>query len=68
LSGNWIRQNGSQRIIGRLTTRRSAPALAQANESRRWTASGSNFLTGAAASMLMGEFMTAVHRTAKSRW
>jgi pyruvate dehydrogenase (quinone) len=39
-SGNWIRQNGSQRIIGSFNNRRSAPRSRKPTESRRWTASG----------------------------
>jgi pyruvate dehydrogenase (quinone) len=64
-SGNWIRQTGSQRIIGSFNNAAVGTALAQANgvqaldRSRQVIA-----LTGDGGfNMLMGEFMTAVqHR------
>src|ERR1700685_2170120 len=62
-SGNWIRQTGSQRIIGSFNNAAVGTALAQANgivaldRSRQVIA-----LTGDGGfNMLMGEFMTAVH-------
>jgi thiamine pyrophosphate-dependent acetolactate synthase large subunit-like protein len=62
-SGNWIRQNGSQRIIGSFNNAAVGTALGQANgvqaldRSRQVIA-----LTGDGGfNMLMGEFMTAVH-------
>lgn len=62
-SANWIRQNGSQRIIGSFNNAAVGTALAQANgvqaldRSRQVIA-----LTGDGGfNMLMGEFMTAVH-------
>lgn len=62
-SGNWIRQSGSQRIIGSFNNAAVGTALAQANgiqaldRSRQVLA-----LCGDGGfNMLMGEFMTAVH-------
>jgi thiamine pyrophosphate-dependent acetolactate synthase large subunit-like protein len=62
-SANWIRQNGSQRIIGSFNNAAVGTALGQANgvqvldRSRQVIA-----LTGDGGfNMLMGEFMTAVH-------
>jgi pyruvate dehydrogenase (quinone) len=62
-SGNWIRQNGSQRILGSFNNAAVGTALGQANgiqvldRSRQVIA-----LTGDGGfNMLMGEFMTAVH-------
>jgi pyruvate dehydrogenase (quinone) len=62
-SANWIRQSGSQRIIGSFNNGAVGTALAQANgvqaldRSRQVIA-----LTGDGGfNMLMGEFMTAVH-------
>jgi pyruvate dehydrogenase (quinone) len=62
-SGNWIRQTGSQRIVGSFNNAAVGTALAQANgvqaldRSRQVIA-----LTGDGGfNMLMGEFMTAVH-------
>jgi pyruvate dehydrogenase (quinone) len=62
-SANWIRQSGSQRIIGSFNNAAVGTALAQANgvqaldRSRQVIA-----LTGDGGfNMLMGEFMTAVH-------
>src|SRR3984893_4589169 len=62
-SGNWIRQTGSQRIIGSFNNAAVGTALGQANgvqaldRSRQVIA-----LTGDGGfNMLMGEFMTAVH-------
>ena len=62
-SANWIRQTGSQRIIGSFNNAAVGTALAQANgvqaldRSRQVIA-----LTGDGGfNMLMGEFMTAVH-------
>jgi len=62
-SANWIRQTGSQRIIGSFNNAAVGTALAQANgvqaldHSRQVIA-----LTGDGGfNMLMGEFMTAVH-------
>src|ERR1700730_13182074 len=62
-SGNWIRQTGSQRIIGSFNNAAVGTALGQANgvqaldRSRQVIA-----LTGDGGfNMLMGEFMTSVH-------
>jgi thiamine pyrophosphate-dependent acetolactate synthase large subunit-like protein len=62
-SANWIRQTGSQRIVGSFNNAAVGTALAQANgvqaldRSRQVIA-----LTGDGGfNMLMGEFMTAVH-------
>jgi len=62
-SGNWIRQSGSQRIVGSFNNAAVGTALGQANgiqaldRSRQVIA-----LTGDGGfNMLMGEFMTAVH-------
>jgi pyruvate dehydrogenase (quinone) len=62
-SGNWIRQKGSQRILGSFNNAAVGTALGQANgiqaldRSRQVIA-----LTGDGGfNMLMGEFMTAVH-------
>jgi thiamine pyrophosphate-dependent acetolactate synthase large subunit-like protein len=62
-SGNWIRQTGSQRIIGSFNNAAVGTALGQANgvqaldRSRQVIA-----LTGDGGfNMLMGEFLTAVH-------
>jgi thiamine pyrophosphate-dependent acetolactate synthase large subunit-like protein len=62
-SANWIRQNGSQRIIGSFNNAAVGTALGQANgiqaldRSRQVIA-----LTGDGGfNMLMGEFLTAVH-------
>ncbi len=62
-SANWIRQSGSQRIVGSFNNAAVGTALAQANgvqvldRSRQVIA-----LTGDGGfNMLMGEFMTAVH-------
>ena len=62
-SGNWIRQTGSQRIVGSFNNAAVGTALAQANgvqaldRSRQVIA-----LTGDGGfNMLMSEFMTAVH-------
>jgi pyruvate dehydrogenase (quinone) len=62
-SANWIRQNGSQRIVGSFNNAAVGTALGQANgiqaldRSRQVIA-----LTGDGGfNMLMGEFMTAVH-------
>lgn len=62
-SGNWIRQNGTQRIIGSFNNAAVGTALGQANgiqaldRSRQVIA-----LCGDGGfNMLMGEFMTAVH-------
>ena len=62
-SGNWIRQRGSQRILGSFNNAAVGTALGQANgiqaldRSRQVIA-----LTGDGGfNMLMGEFMTAVH-------
>ncbi|SDS71447.1 thiamine pyrophosphate-dependent enzyme [Bradyrhizobium canariense] len=62
-SGNWIRQNGTQRIIGSFNNAAVGTSLGQANgvqaldRTRQVIA-----LTGDGGfNMLMGEFMTAVH-------
>jgi thiamine pyrophosphate-dependent acetolactate synthase large subunit-like protein len=62
-SGNWIRQNGTQRIVGSFNNAAVGTALGQANgiqaldRSRQVIA-----LTGNGGfNMLMGEFLTAVH-------
>ena len=62
-SGNWIRQSGSQRILGSFNTAAVGTALGQANgiqaldRSRQVIA----FTGDGGFNMLMGEFMTAVH-------
>jgi pyruvate dehydrogenase (quinone) len=62
-SGNWIRQNGSQRIIGSFNNAAVGTALAQANGIQALDRKRQIIvLTGDAGfNMLMGEFMTAVH-------
>src|SRR6516225_8413933 len=62
-SGNWIRQSGSQRILGSFNNAAVGTALGQANgiqaldRSRQVIA----FTGDGGVNMLMGEFMTAVH-------
>jgi len=62
-SGNWIRQNGAQRIIGSFNNAAVGTALAQANgiqaldRSRQVIA----MCGDGGFNMLMGEFLTAVH-------
>jgi pyruvate dehydrogenase (quinone) len=62
-SGNWIRQTGSQRIIGSFNNAAVGTALGQANgvqvldRSRQVIA----LIGDGGFNMLMGEFMTAVH-------
>jgi pyruvate dehydrogenase (quinone) len=62
-SANWIRQSGSQRIIGSFNNAAVGTALAQANGVQALDRSGQVIaLTGDGGfNMLMGEFMTAVH-------
>jgi pyruvate dehydrogenase (quinone) len=62
-SGNWIRQNGSQRIIGSFNNAAVGTALGQANGVQALDRSRQVIvLTGDGGfNMLMGEFMTAVH-------
>jgi thiamine pyrophosphate-dependent acetolactate synthase large subunit-like protein len=62
-SGNWIRQNGSQRIIGSFNNAAVGTALAQANGIQALDRKRQVIvLTGDGGfNMLMGEFMTAVH-------
>jgi pyruvate dehydrogenase (quinone) len=62
-SGNWIRQNGSQRIIGSFNNAGVGTALAQANGIQALDRKRQVIvLTGDGGfNMLMGEFMTAVH-------
>jgi pyruvate dehydrogenase (quinone) len=62
-SGNWIRQSGSQRIVGSFNNAAVGTAVAQANgvqaldRSRQVIA----LVGDGGFNMLMGEFMTAVH-------
>ena len=62
-SGNWIRQSGSQRIIGSFNNASVGTAMAQANGIQALDRNRQVIvLTGDAGfNMLMGEFMTAVH-------
>jgi pyruvate dehydrogenase (quinone) len=62
-SGNWIRQNGSQRIIGSFNNASVGTAVAQANGIQALDRKRQVIvLTGDGGfNMLMGEFMTAVH-------
>jgi pyruvate dehydrogenase (quinone) len=62
-SANWIRQNGSQRIIGSFNNAAVGTALAQANGVQSLDRTRQVIvLTGDGGfNMLMGEFMTAVH-------
>ena len=62
-SGNWIRQSGSQRIVGSFNNAAVGTALAQANGIQALDRSRQVIvLTGDGGfNMLMGEFMTAVH-------
>ena len=62
-SGNWIRQTGSQRIVGSFNNAAVGTALAQANGVQALDRSHQVIaLTGDGGfNMLMGEFMTAVH-------
>jgi thiamine pyrophosphate-dependent acetolactate synthase large subunit-like protein len=62
-SGNWIRQNGSQRIIGSFNNAAVGTALGQANGVQALDRTRPVIaLTGDGGfNMLMGEFMTAVH-------
>jgi pyruvate dehydrogenase (quinone) len=62
-SGNWIRQSGSQRIIGSFNNASVGTAVAQANGIQALDRKRQVIvLTGDGGfNMLMGEFMTAVH-------
>jgi pyruvate dehydrogenase (quinone) len=62
-SGNWVRQNGSQRIIGSFNNAAVGTALGQANGVQALDRTRQVIvLTGDGGfNMLMGEFMTAVH-------
>jgi len=62
-SGNWIRQNGTQRIVGSFNNAAVGTALGQANGIQALDRSRQVIvLTGdGGLNMLMGEFMTAVH-------
>jgi pyruvate dehydrogenase (quinone) len=62
-SGNWIRQSGSQRIIGSFNNAAVGTAVAQANGIQALDRERQVIvLTGDGGfNMLMGEFMTAVH-------
>jgi thiamine pyrophosphate-dependent acetolactate synthase large subunit-like protein len=62
-SGNWIRQNGSQRIVGSFNNAAVGTALGQANGVQALDRERQVVvLTGDGGfNMLMGEFMTAVH-------
>jgi pyruvate dehydrogenase (quinone) len=62
-SGNWIRQNGSQRIVGSFNNAAVGTALGQANGVQALDRDRQVVvLTGDGGfNMLMGEFMTAVH-------
>ena len=64
-SANWIRQNGSQRIIGSFNNAAVGTALGQANGVQALDRSHQVIvLTGDGGfNMLMGEFMTAVHHS-----
>ena len=64
-SANWIRQNGSQRIIGSFNNAAVGTALGQANGVQALDRSRQVIvLTGDGGfNMLMGEFMTAVHHS-----
>jgi pyruvate dehydrogenase (quinone) len=64
-SANWIRQNGSQRIIGSFNNAGVGTALGQANGVQALDRSRQVIvLTGDGGfNMLMGEFMTAVHHS-----
>jgi pyruvate dehydrogenase (quinone) len=62
-SGNWVRQSGSQRIMGSFNNASVGTAMAQANGIQALDRTRQVIvLTGDAGfNMLMGEFMTAVH-------
>jgi thiamine pyrophosphate-dependent acetolactate synthase large subunit-like protein len=62
-SGNWIRQNGSQRIVGSFNNAAVGTSLGQANGVQALDRTKQVIvLTGDGGfNMLMGEFMTAVH-------
>jgi pyruvate dehydrogenase (quinone) len=62
-SGNWVRQNGTQRIIGSFNNAAVGTALGQANGVQSLDRTRQVIvLTGDGGfNMLMGEFMTAVH-------
>jgi pyruvate dehydrogenase (quinone) len=62
-SGNWIRQNGSQRIVGSFNNAAVGTAMGQANGIQALDRERQVIvLTGDGGfNMLMGEFMTAVH-------
>ncbi len=62
-SGNWVRQNGIQRIIGSFNNAAVGTAMGQANGVQALDRSRQVIvLTGDGGfNMLMGEFMTAVH-------
>jgi thiamine pyrophosphate-dependent acetolactate synthase large subunit-like protein len=62
-SGNWIRQNGKQRIVGSFNNAAVGTALGQANGIQSLDRTKQVIvLTGDGGfNMLMGEFMTAVH-------
>jgi thiamine pyrophosphate-dependent acetolactate synthase large subunit-like protein len=62
-SGNWIRQTGSQRIVGSFNNAAVGTALGQANGIQALDRSRQVIvLTGdGGLNMLLGEFMTAVH-------
>jgi pyruvate dehydrogenase (quinone) len=62
-SGNWIRQNGTQRIVGSFNNAAVGTAVGQANGIQALDRSRQVIvLTGdGGLNMLLGEFMTAVH-------
>ncbi len=62
-SGNWIRQNGSQRIIGSFNNAAVGTALGQANGVQALDRTKQVIVLAGDGgfNMLMGEFMTAVH-------
>jgi pyruvate dehydrogenase (quinone) len=62
-SGNWVRQNGTQRIIGSFNNAAVGTAIGQANGVQALDRTRQVIvLTGDGGfNMLMGEFMTAVH-------
>jgi thiamine pyrophosphate-dependent acetolactate synthase large subunit-like protein len=62
-SGNWIRQNGTQRIVGSFNTAGVGTAMGQANGIQALDRARQVIvLTGdGGMNMLLGEFMTAVH-------
>src|SRR5690606_8593983 len=62
-SGNWIRQNGQQRIVGSFNNAAVGTALGQANgiQALDRTRQVIALVGDGGFNMLMGEFLTAVH-------